>query len=378
MMRRRGKRLRGARRKPADSLAVNAVVLVGVVVSVGLIAVSALLNFRMGYRSADTEFDGLVYGAGAGLGDALKAISPFMLHAGLRNRDWLAAVAAALIFSVFSVYSFTAALGFAADHRASKAGVAQGAIDTRKDARAEKTRLDARLLLLGPQRPSKEISSQIEAVYREPAYRGGKSVAQVSAHCTLMRTSTRERCASIGNLNAELARAEEAERLSEQANALRLELEGLGGAAESADAQVDALGRVAVKVSRAVAPEDIGLGLSVLLALFVELGSGLGLYVSTTPWRARTGGAAFAAASNEQRLGPVEGFVVERLEPHEDGSLTMGMLFAGYSTWCGENGLVPYARRDFQHRFGKLADEAGMRVRVRNRMEVFSGVRFRP
>lgn len=376
MMRRRGKRLRGARRRPAGSLAVDAVVLAGVVVSVGLIAVSALLNFRMGYRSADTEFDGLVYGAGAGLGDALKAISPFMLHIGLRNRDWLAAGAAALIFSVFSVYSFTAALGFAADHRASKAGVAQGAIDTRKDARAEKARLDARLLLLGPQRPSKEISSQIEAVYREPAYRGGKSVAQVSAHCTLMRTSTQERCANIGKLIAELARAEEAERLSEQANALRIELASHGAVVQSADAQVNALRWMAVKVSRAVAPEDIGLGLSVLLALFVELGSGLGLYVSTTPWRARTGGAA--AGSKEQRLGHVEGFVVERLEPHEDGSVTIALLFAAYATWCGEKGLVPYARRDFQQRFGKLADEAGMRVQVRNRTQVFSGIRLRP
>lgn len=376
MMRRRGKRLRGARRRSGSSLAVDAVVVVGVAVSIGLIAVSALLNFRMGYRSADTEFDGLVYGAGAGLGDALKAIAPFMLHVGVRNRDWLAVVAAAIIFGVFSIYSFTAALGFAADHRATKAGVAQGAIDSRKDARAEKTRLESRLLLLGPQRPSKEISSQIEATFREPAYRGGKSVDQVSARCTLNRNSTRERCAAIGKLETELARAEEAERLGEQVKALRETLAGQGEVVETADVQVDALQRMSGKVSLALAPEDIGLGLSVLLALFVELGSGLGLYVSTTPWRGKPMMETSVQGRKEQRLGHVDGFVMARLAADEDGSATMEALFAAYAAWCGDKGFVPYNRKEFRERFNALANEAGMRVQVRKGMELFTGIRL--
>ena len=96
---------------------VDALVIIGIVASLALIVGSVLLNFRMAYRSADTEFDAWLYGIVAGAADCIKAMMPFAIAWGLRKRDRIAVVAGAAVFGIFTLYSFSSAVGFAAQHR---------------------------------------------------------------------------------------------------------------------------------------------------------------------------------------------------------------------------------------------------------------------
>lgn len=341
---------------------VDAVVVIGIVASVGMIGVSVALNARMGYGSADTDVDGKLYGAGAGLGDCLKAMAPFMLGWAVKNRDPLAAASAALLFGICTAYSFTAALGFAAQHRAEKAGVAQGEIDARKDARAEKKRIEDRLSFLGPQRSSDEVRQAREAIFRQRAWANGRTVGEVSENCALNRKSTREPCAKVAALGAELARAEEVEGLTQELKAVFKKMPK-GEVVLVADAQVDALSRFANFVTAALKKEDIGFGLSLLLALFIELGSGLGLYMVTTPWRGGKGAAGEIGPEGPKRreprkLGHVDAFMLERLEP-ADGRVFLDLITHHYRAWCETNDRVAYRDAEFGKRFEVLARELG-------------------
>lgn len=281
----RSKRAQGA--AGARNLTADAVVVFGILVSVGLIAVSVALNVRMGYRSGDSDFDGKLYGLGAGLGDCLKAIAPFMMSWGIRHGDALAAISAVLLFGICTGYSFVSSLGFAAEQRANKAGVALGSKDSYGDLRGRKTRLEERLAFLGLQRSVAEVDAAIMAVLSRPAWRGGQTVGAVSADCSLNRKATRQSCEEVAKLRAEKARAEEFARVGVDLEAVLQALAARSSVATTVDAQVDALAKVTGLVSTAIAKDTIGLGLSLLLACFLEIGSGLGLYMVTTPWRQR-------------------------------------------------------------------------------------------
>jgi hypothetical protein len=73
------------------------------------------------------------YGLGMGGADILKAMCPFVASWGRRNKDWLAATAAAAVFVVVTGYSLSAGYGFAAQHRVFKQGERTTAIEQRGD-----------------------------------------------------------------------------------------------------------------------------------------------------------------------------------------------------------------------------------------------------
>lgn len=368
--------------------AVDLVVALGVLVSLGLVGVSAVLNFRMGYRSADTEFDAMVYGLGAGFGDTLKAMAPFMGFYGLRHRDWIALLAAVMVFTVATSYSFTAALGFAAQHRAAKEATALGDIEHHGDARKEFERITARLDQVGLQRTPEEVDRDIATLLKKPY--GKRTVADISANCTLNRVTTRQDCTKIAVLQQEDARAREVERLALKAEDLRKEMKTATGVQASADPQVDALKRASELVTNKVDKADIGFFLSFLLAAFIEIGSGLGLYVVTTPWRARekktvlpepaSSTALTTRAANkadvEPAIGVVEIYAVDRLEPEEGAEVHVAEMFMDYLIWCQKKRVAALSRTEFARRFASIANEAGIRHIRRNRMDVYQDVKL--
>jgi hypothetical protein len=352
------------------------VVVFGIIVSLGLIAVSVALNVRMGYRSADSETDGRLYGIGAGLGDCLKAIAPFMLSWSLRHRDVLAAISAAALFGICTGYSFIAAFGFAAEHRANKAGVVQGNMDSYGDLRGEKKRLEGRLAFLGPQRSSREVEHAVKAVFSQRAWAGGQTVGALSGECTVNRKSTRSACERVANLQAELVRAQEAEQAASDLRAVFAKLEGRNNVSVAVDPQVDALAKVANLVTGVPGKEEIGLALSFLLACFIEVGSGVGLYMATTPWRMR-GEGSLGAERRPRALGHVEGYMLERVEPG-DGLMSVRALHDDYVRWCRRRNEVPYTETEFALRFSETAKDVGLEVTSRGQREYYRNIRVRP
>jgi hypothetical protein len=358
----------------------------GVLVSLGLIGVSALLNFRMGFRSADTVFDGWIYGSGAAFADGLKVLAPFVLLWGWRERDVLAVLAAGVLFVVCTAYSLTAGLGFAAQHRAAKESENVGALEKRGDLRRQLERAEARLANLGVQRSPTAVSREMEAVLRSRVGRGKYTVRQMSKECTRDRRSTRKACEKVIGMAEELARAEEQVRLERKVGAIRKGLDEVrdGGAVMMADPQATALVRIASVATVKVARRDVQFGLAALMALLVEVGSGIGLYVVTTPWRGRRESGGEREKTKEKqvkgaadkRLGKVEKYALERLEPCEDSELKVSEMFADYQVWCGWRGDVALSRKVFGEVFDELAREIGMRRIQRQRQYLYEDVRL--
>lgn len=387
------------RQARARVLAVNALVVVGIVVSVGLIIVSAILNFRMGYRSADDAFDGWVYGLGGGLGDCLKAMAPFAMSWGWSHKERLAAVAAFAVFVVFTAYSLTAALGFSAQHRVSKAAINIGHIERRGDLRRDLKRAEDRLEQIGVVRGEGEVKGAIAVVFARPAGNGRRTVGEISTKCTVARPSTMQACGEVAVLAEELARSEEHARLQVAVAAVHEELKGLNesSAASSADPQVDALKRLGLWLTVTVATEDVQFALALLMALFIELGSGVGLFVVTTPWRVRESegekapetappikngkqwSRAFKVRKAEAigvKLGSVDVYALERLEPKAGAEAREPEIFADYQVWCRWRGDVPHSRDEFARLFGDLAKAVGMDRDLRGKVNIYRDVMF--
>lgn len=354
-------------------------VVFGILVSIGLIAVSVALNVRMGYRSAGSDIDGKLYGLGAGLGDCLKAISPFMASWGIRQGDVLAVASAMVLFIICTGYSFMASLGFAAEQRAGRAGVAQGVIDSYGDLRAEKTRLQDRLAFLGPQRSVSAVEADIKAIFSTRAWKDGQTVGVVSADCSLNRKATRTACERVAKLQVERESAAAAEEVASNLDALLAKLSGRINqpVVQTIDAQVDALAKVAGLVTAAIGKEQIGLGLSLLLACFIEVGSGLGLYMVTTPWRVRNTAAQLESPAKGvgKRLGHVDAYMLACVLPGND-LLSESALHADYVRWCRTRNEVAYGKEEFARRFARLAAECGLECTTRGTRVHYRNVRL--
>lgn len=347
--------------------------MIGIIASLCLITVSALLNYRMGFRSADTDLDGYLYGGGAAAGDILKAIAPFMVATAIKHRDWPTTATAAMAFSIFTAYSFTAALGFAAEHRSHKAAITLDGMETRQNLRSEKGRAEDRLKQLGPQRSSAEVDAAIAAEANATAGPRHRTVREISNNCTLNRIATRTPCRTIAQLGEELARAREAERLSATIADLRQKLadQDADSASTSADPQVDAVKRLAGVWNPEVDGKAIGFGLSLLLALFVEFGSGLGLFIATTPFRNRE-----KAQSGPEPVGAVDAFVLEALEPKVNGEVRARALYAAYRHWCAKRSTTAMPRTEFKEAFADIARAVNVRNRIRRGEEIYEDVKL--
>lgn len=390
MTRTNGRRSRAAPNASVErDLVADTLVIIGCALSLGLVGVSAFLNFRMGFRSADTEVDGWAYGLAAGMGDGLKALAPFVMYWGWKKRDALAVIAAAAVFVIMTAYSLTAALGFAELHRGAKQGERRTAVERHDDARKDIARTEARLEQLGPQRSEGEVDKAIAAQLAAASADRVRTVDQVSKGCTLNRFDSRGACAEVARLQEERERAREQARLEQVLGEARKALGAEQGsqAGTSDDPQIDVLQRAATLAGRDTDRKDVQFALSLLVALVVELGSGLGFYIATTPWRgggaASKGGEAVDKARRRHgwsmwRRAPGEGkvdneaaragrgletFAMERLEPREGGEVLMDELYDDYVVWCRWRGNEPEGRRLFAQGFGDLAEEVGIPTR---------------
>ena len=60
------------------------------------------------------------------------------------------------------------------------------------------------------------------------------------------------------------------------------------------------------------------------------------------------------------KLGMVEDFMFERLEPKRGTQLSGGDLFLAYQSWCDGKTMVAFNRKEFGRQFNDLAIVAGI------------------
>ena len=347
-----------------EGRAVDALVVLGIICCVGLMAISAVINYRVGYRRADTEFDGWVYGLGMGLADLVKAIVPFMMAWAWSRRAIWTTIVGAVLFGLVTLASLQAGLEFAAELRSTREGARIASVDQRRALTEEIASLEASIRLLGPQRSPAEIEQEIAAVMARPVT--GGTVGRVSQNCTLNRRVTREACAEIARLRAELERARTWEQRTEKLQGLRSRLVALGAQGVGrVDPQLETVSGVLGWFGRGVQKDEVRLGLLLLVGLVLEAASGLGLFVVTTPWRLKAEQHPMNANIIEtaERLGSVEEYAKARVQPVAGNQVTCSAVFLDYRNWCVRRGVAPYREGDFIEGFDELARRAEIPVR---------------
>ncbi len=260
----------------------HALGVLGILAAGVLLAVSAAMNWRFGVSLGRTEFDGMIYGSASAAADCLKALIPFFLFAAIRSKMWSQAAASALVGVVVVSYSLTSALGHAALNRLDVSGKRQAAASTYKDLRADLARAQEQAGWIPQHRPMLSVQADIDAAKMQRAWRYTNGCSKVTG------PKGRSYCQTFHNLQAELAAADQAATLESKIAGLTEKLgQTKGGSVMSeADPQAAVLAKLAGTLTAwDLKVEDVQTALTVFVALLLEIGSGLGMYIAFSQWR---------------------------------------------------------------------------------------------
>ncbi len=343
----------------------------GVTAAAVLLLVSAAMNWRFGYTLGKSEFESQLYGGASAAADCFKALLPFFIFAALRNRSYSQALGGALLFSVCFSYSLTSSLGFAALNRADITGLRVLKVEKHADLRADLERSRETLKGLPTHRPAGTVNGEIDAFKQNGRWLSSAGCADATASKSMTY------CEGFFKLKAELAIAEQADKLEAKVSQLSTRLSALDSeaGAKATDPQSQMLASLTGRST-----EEIQMGLTVLIALLVELGASLGFYTAFSYWRifdvkglpapepVRLPVPAFAPAPMLQALPggsdpelraaqpktDVELYFEERVGRENGSSVTALALYDDYCQWCEAKGRQPLGLPIFTRRFSEL------------------------
>jgi hypothetical protein len=248
----------------------------GVIAATILLCVSAAMNWQFGFSLGKTPFDSHIFGAASIAADGMKALMPFFIFSAFRNRNWSQALGGSALWAVCIIYAMASALGFSALNRSDTSGTRAAYVAQYKDLRNEMGRITQQQSWLKKHRSAGAVSAEIEAIKQN--YRWTTSVG-----CTdVTLPESRELCTQYHKLNAELAAAKQDNVLQQRKNEVNRKLAAMesGGGVKEADPQAAIISNLSgMDISK------VETGMTILVMLLVELGSSLGLYVSTSTWR---------------------------------------------------------------------------------------------
>jgi hypothetical protein len=377
-------------------MARHALGVLGVIAAGILLAVSAAMNYRFGFSLGKTALDGEIYGAASVAADCFKALVPFFFFAAIRNRMWSQALAAVLVWVVVTGYAMTSALGHAALNRLDTSGQRAAAAANYTDLRADSKRAQEQLSWIPAHRPAETVAAELN-VHKAQRYWA------VTQECTDVKgKGARDYCQQYHKLNAELASAQNSQKLESRIAEIGAKLAKTTGSAVMA--QADPQAAVLAKVT-GLDIDTVQMGLTLFVAILIEIGSGFGMYVAFAYWRihdhpavrrpvratavAETGEDALveapdqsAAASpppvrrlnaNDNRVAngvpdsDVQRFYRERVvAAPESASVTSTELYEEYCAWCEDNDKVPFAHPRVTREIGELGvkkERIGKRTR---------------
>jgi hypothetical protein len=183
---------------------------------------------------------------------------------------------------------------------------------------------------------------------------------------------TAEACATVAKLHEELASAKEEHDLDRQISELKSQARQLRerGGMKSADPQAELLARLS---GGTLSPHDVGPGLSLLLAVTIELVYAFGPTVIF--------GYAEATESGERKspdkaIGLVIDYLAERIEPAANTeTVSEGALYAGYAAWYRASDLAALSLAEFVAGFDQLRAENGLE-KMRKCRDGYGGIRL--
>lgn len=343
--------------------------IVGVCAALVMCAVSGAMNYLFLSSLGKTVLEGHFLGAASAAADLLKALLPFFIAWSWRSRQFVAAISGGIAFLFFACFSFLSAIGFTADNR----GVL---VETRDALAAAYNRVQRELgdaemkrATLAAHRPASVVFEAVERHKQDRRWSATRSCQNAT------EPESRLYCDRYFALRAELAAGQEEAAFAEaiaalQAQATKLRDEGAG---LDRDPQVALLSRIVGQEQ-----DKVRLALIVIVALLVELGSSLGLFLAT---KHREGEVRKEETSNPTTssptlalepgpLGSVEDFCLEALAASENGAISMERLLTAYRAWCAAHGFSSMADTEFSETFEALATTIGLNQEV----NTFAGI----
>ena len=233
------------------------------------IAASAAMNWMFMIAQGKTVLEGQVLGLVSIAIDVVKALMPFFIGAAWARRQWLRTLLGASVFGLFFSFSLLSALGFVATNRGAVANSRAAQSSQLESARKELGETEARLAALGMTKPEGEIDADIARLEQDRHLQSSKACAGANPR------ASRQVCAQIFGLEAELARAQARPRA--RIDILKEEIKSFQdrGAWEDKDPQAVLLARFAgLEVSQAQQ------ALSVFMAALVEIGAASTFYLT--------------------------------------------------------------------------------------------------
>ncbi|MEO1720716.1 MAG: hypothetical protein AAFR23_10895, partial [Pseudomonadota bacterium] len=238
------------------------------------------MNWRFGFYLGTTELDGFIYGSASAAADVMKALIPFLIVAAWRNKMWSQMAASAVVWLVVTAYSLTSALGHAALNRQDTAGQRVAQATTYTNLQSDLERAKQQLSWVPQHRPAATVQSELTGKQAHKAWGWSRGCTRVKGRYQ------RNFCGEVTSLKAELGSAQQAAKLEQRIADTQAKLASMDGAGpKAADPQAQILAKLTGFVMPGISVEDVQTGLAVFIALLLEVGSGLGMYIAFAQWR---------------------------------------------------------------------------------------------
>ena len=348
----------------------------GVMAAFVLLLVSAAMNWRFGVSLGRSELDGLIYGSASAAADCLKALVPFFFFAAVRNRIWSQAAAAAVVGIVVTAYSLTSALGHAALNRNDTASERLAEAEAYKRLMDDLGRAKEQLSWIPSHRPPAMVGAEIGRLKTQRAW-------TTSDECKLIEGRVvRTLCDKLQALVGEHENGRKAETLEARIAEVQAQLSRFEGTAAGAEADPQAA--VLAKIL-GLKIDQVQLGLTIFVAVLLEVGSGMGLYMAFSVWRihekqevpyAREPVVIDSSAVSVSSLsepphqigndaedhtnddtGPttdIGRFLAETVRRREGASCAVTSLYERYRRWCAVATIAPLSLPAFARVLGVM------------------------
>ena len=338
--------------------------LVGALAALVLLAVSAAMNYLFLSSLGKTPVEGHVLGAASAAADLLKAVLPFLILWAWRAGRISVALPGLLVWAVFTVFSLLSAIGFAAGNRESITDARAGTVQRYETLRSDLKAAQEERERLPGHRAADIVAAAIEAHKQHRRWASTKGCRNATV------PDSRTYCRDYYALRAEAAAAQRNAVLSKKIEDLRAQVHVLreAGGAREPEPQVGLLARL-FGLSR----DPVRLVLILLIAGLVELGAGLGLYLSLSGWGRVSGGVPIPARESlsdtspagrltdgRRPVGTAQDFALACLEPAAGQRITETDLLEAYQRWCARENRRAMDQRAFAEAFRGLAKEIGI------------------
>lgn len=237
---------------------------VAALVAVVFIVASATINSLFLSSLGRSELESGLFVVVSIASDVAKAVLPVIMARAVATRAWVHAAVTGVFLTVTIALSLASGIGFASTTRGSVTALRDAQAQRLARAETDLAGIDRRMATLTSVRSAAVIEEAIKAQLIDRRWKASEQCADPSW------ASARKFCAELFRLRGELAAAKEVAKLDTQRQALRAEIETLRGhgAGAASDPQADAVAELL-----GIAPRTVRLGLMIVIAVVLELGS---------------------------------------------------------------------------------------------------------